>query len=264
MSNNAAIRRRAGTATPNPVSQVQRNFQNNLSSQGNDPRGPPTASQNSSTQGLTLQQVISLIDARLVALEGITKDHSQIVSSIPESNVSEGDTENIESILNEKLEEYFSEFNSRTELLATEISGIKEIVLKLQAYTMDINKTLMEERIHILSDIPRKEVQTSSNRVMEPLFSISNSVAEEDMMENTVKTEVVHLEDLASNNNLDREIYDEEGLLADTTISEDISAAGARQSEEDDSDPQDSQLVNKKRQRAVNNTNNKKTYKLSV
>jgi hypothetical protein len=137
---------------------------------------------------------------------------------------------------------------------------------------MDINKTLMEERIHILSDIPRKEVQTSSNRVMEPLFSISNSIAEEDMAENTVKTEVVHLEDLASNsNNLDREIYDEEGLLADTTISEDISATGgsrqsegARQSEEDDSDPQDSQLVNKKRQRAVNNTNNKKTYKLSV
>jgi hypothetical protein len=264
MSNNAAIRRRAGTATPNPVSQVQRNFQNNLASQNNvpsnDPRGSPSASQNPNTQGLTLQQVISLIDARLVALEGITKEHSQMVRSIPESNESEDQIENIESLLDEKLEEYFSEFNTRTELLATEISGIKEIVLKLQAYTMDINKTLMEERIRILSDIPRKEVQTSSTRG-EPLFSISNSVVEEDMAESTVKTEVVHLEDLASTNNPDRPIYDEEGLLADTTIAEDLSVSeGAKQSEEDDSEVQDNQLVNKKRQRASNNSNNKKTF----
>jgi hypothetical protein len=277
MSNNAAIRRRAGTATPNPVSQVQRNFQNNLASQNNvpsnDPRGSPNAGQNSSTQGLTLQQVISLIDARLVTLESITKDHSQIVNSISESNASgsasseDDHSNNIESLLDEKLEEYFSEFNTRTELLATEISDIKEIVLKLQAYTMDVNKMLMDERTRFFSDTPRMEGQASSTKE-EPLFSISNRVPAADQnitVENTVKTETVHLEDLASTNNVNEVLYDEEGLLADTTISEDLSAAGAKPSEEEeDSEVLDNQLVNKKRQRAANNTNNKKTFKLSV
>ena len=45
------------------------------------------------------------------------------------------------------------EFNNRYELLASEIQNIKDVVLKLQSYTMEVNKTLMEERVRILSDI---------------------------------------------------------------------------------------------------------------
>lgn len=46
-----------------------------------------------------------------------------------------------------------NEMQSRYEILAQEIGELKDIVLKLQVYTMDVNKTLLEERIHILSDL---------------------------------------------------------------------------------------------------------------
>jgi hypothetical protein len=38
-------------------------------------------------------------------------------------------------------------------MLAEEIADLKDIVLKLQSYTMEVNKTLMEDRINILSDV---------------------------------------------------------------------------------------------------------------
>jgi hypothetical protein len=43
--------------------------------------------------------------------------------------------------------------DTRFDILAREIADLKDVVLKLQAYTMDVNKTLLEERIHILSDL---------------------------------------------------------------------------------------------------------------
>ena len=39
-------------------------------------------------------------------------------------------------------------------MLAEEITSIKDIVVKLQSFTMEVNKTLMEERVRILSDVP--------------------------------------------------------------------------------------------------------------
>jgi hypothetical protein len=38
-------------------------------------------------------------------------------------------------------------------MLAGEVENLKDIVLKLQAYTMEVNKTLYEERIQVLSDM---------------------------------------------------------------------------------------------------------------
>jgi predicted metal-dependent hydrolase len=45
------------------------------------------------------------------------------------------------------------ELNERCELLAEEVINLKNIVLNLQSYTMEVNKTLMEERVRILSDV---------------------------------------------------------------------------------------------------------------
>jgi hypothetical protein len=38
-------------------------------------------------------------------------------------------------------------------ILAGEVENLKDIVLKLQSYTMEVNKTLYEERIQVLSDM---------------------------------------------------------------------------------------------------------------
>jgi hypothetical protein len=45
------------------------------------------------------------------------------------------------------------EFNNRFTIFADEISEMKDIVLKLQSYTMEVNKTLMDERIQVFSDL---------------------------------------------------------------------------------------------------------------
>jgi hypothetical protein len=73
------------------------------------------------------------------------------------SSQSDQSSSNISLLENEviktEIENMAVEFNDRYELLATEIQSIKDIVLKLQSYTMEVNKTLMEERVRILSDI---------------------------------------------------------------------------------------------------------------
>lgn len=74
--------------------------------------------------GLTLTQVIGVIDKRLTILES-----SSTITGI--TQVSNDNTE---------------EFETRFEILAEEISNLKQIVLSLQSYTMDVNKMLMEER----------------------------------------------------------------------------------------------------------------------
>jgi len=251
MSNNAAIRRRAGTATPNPVANVQRNFQENLAS--NDPRNfanqPQPQPQGQGT-GLTLQQVISLIDNRLISLETESKKTQDTIQTLqtmaPSASTNNNDgSSDISGMIDAKLEEYFSEFNTRTELLATEITNLKQIVLNLQAYTLEINKTLMEERIQILSDLPKNEFTSSSSEKNLQFFEMSNSKEDASNM-----NEVIEL-DTSLQNDGEPMIYDEEGLLADTTIAQDAEA-------------QDTLLTNKKRQRASNVANNKKSVKVDM
>ena len=52
------------------------------------------------------------------------------------------------------LSEYMTDMDNKFFMLADEITSMKDILIKLQSFTMEVNKTLMEERIRILSDIP--------------------------------------------------------------------------------------------------------------
>ena len=102
--------------------------------------------------GLTLPQVITVIDNRLIALESFVKESKQPAST----SVS---FEDVTSFSNE----FMNEMQTRYEILAQEIGELKDIVLKLQTYTMDVNKTLLEERIHILSDLGENGKEVSKN-----------------------------------------------------------------------------------------------------
>jgi hypothetical protein len=100
----------------------------------------PQPQENTTAQqpsGLTLQQVISLIDSRLVKLEKFMNEKQ------------ETNTDSNESIPYNIIEE----FQQRFLVLAEEINLLKDTVLKLQSYTMDVNRTLLEERINVLSDL---------------------------------------------------------------------------------------------------------------
>lgn len=128
-ANAAARKRRAGGASiQDNVAPVQ-----NLQSQ------TPKA-------GLTLPQVISLVDKRLITLETFMKDSgssTNVLSNVPTTS----------SVSEDAVNQLADEFNSKFEMLAQEVADLKDIVLKLQSFTMEVNKTLFEERIQVLSDM---------------------------------------------------------------------------------------------------------------
>jgi hypothetical protein len=140
MSNSiaAAKKRRAGIQPPNPATPTTQ-------------VGGPT-SQNGAP-ALTLPQVIALVDKRLTKLEDSVKAGSNTNTN---TNTSDATPSNVVS-------EYMEEMDRKFELLAEEITNMKDIVLKLQSFTMDVNKTLMEERVRILSDFQSQDVEVDES-----------------------------------------------------------------------------------------------------
>jgi len=126
---------------PQSVNNMSAN--NNISANNN-----MGANNNITSRGFTIQQIINLLDSRLISLEKKTPDVN--ISEVKSENV---DVESIKNLVNEALTETLSEYDHRFEMLAGEIANIKTALLSLQTYTMEINKTLMQERIQILSEI---------------------------------------------------------------------------------------------------------------
>jgi len=123
-ANAAAIRRRTNNQGPTPTP-TPPNTPTNA-------RPQPTPANNNQT-GLTLKQVISNLDTRISSLETKTPDIN-----------------GIDTVFSPTLME---EFNARFEILANELADIKDIIMKLQTFTMEVNKSMHDERIHILSEV---------------------------------------------------------------------------------------------------------------
>ena len=123
-ANAAAIRRRTNNQGPTPTP-TPPNTPTNA-------RPQPTPANNNQTW-LTLKQVISNLDTRISSLETKTPDIN-----------------GIDTVFSPTLME---EFNARFEILANELADIKDIIMKLQTFTMEVNKSMHDERIHILSEV---------------------------------------------------------------------------------------------------------------
>jgi len=122
--------------TYNPNINIQSQSQPQQSQQS---QSQPQTPQKPMGTGLTLPQVISVIDNRLIHLENFVKENKSVDNaSLPPAEISP---------------EFIEEVQTRFDILAREISDLKDVVLKLQSFTMDVNKSLLEERIHILSDL---------------------------------------------------------------------------------------------------------------
>lgn len=112
---------------------------------GGDPTPPPipqqTQPQSQQTEApkMTIQQAFGIIDARLSALEKATKP----------------DTTNSTVSL-----EYMEEMDAKFLMLAEEITTMKDIVLKLQTFTMEVNQK-MSERLEMTVDTPNITISTS-------------------------------------------------------------------------------------------------------
>jgi hypothetical protein len=130
------------------------------SAPGTNQLGQPNQSAN---VGLTLPQVISLVDRRLITLETFMKESQTARPSETTKSVSFGDEGEIayQGEIPSNLTEVLEEYNSRFDMLAEEIANLKNIVLNLQSYTMDVNKVLMQDRIRILTEEPAMQPVSS-------------------------------------------------------------------------------------------------------
>jgi hypothetical protein len=135
-ANAAARKRRAGGASisgmPEPVAQQT------------SPAGA----------GLTLPQVIALVDKRLVTLETFMRDTKIVV---PAPAPAQTQAHALAPAIDDEM---LDEINTKFDLLAGEVAELKDMLVKLQSYTMEVNKKLFDERIQLLSDVKDTDTMT--------------------------------------------------------------------------------------------------------
>jgi hypothetical protein len=131
----AAARKRRGVAIQEPPSVMQTQ----------PPAQPPA--------GLTLPQVIALVDTRLIKLEKFMKDTLETGLPVADSERSVSFAQDAVTGEETSVAEVLQEYENRFMLLAEEIGQLKDTLMKLQTYTMDVNKMLLEERVNVLSDL---------------------------------------------------------------------------------------------------------------
>ena len=203
----AAKRRRAGNVvssqlfkpTSAPIeNSIQRRTGQNVPVQTQTPLQPtpqnvqsqstPVSSmqQANSQRPMSLQQVISVFDKRLLHIESIIANDQQSLNQSAPVNQPSINNEQVQEIIQHYMNQQTSEFDHRYQMLATEIANLKQIVLKLQSYTLDVNKSLIEERIQILSDMKASVVIQPEDtlNLKEDMEELSQTVQEDDSEQN--------------------------------------------------------------------------------
>jgi hypothetical protein len=146
----AARKRRAGiqsAPTMGPPPSLQNNPVGQSAQQNGAPGAPPQ-------NGLTLQQVINVINGRLLTLENAEKERKEREAGSPapsafSANAPAADTPLQDDEVEIPIGEILSDYNQRFEILTQELADLKNLILKLQSYTMDVNRTLLEDRFVI-------------------------------------------------------------------------------------------------------------------
>ena len=152
----SARRRRAGPETVAPTPGVRQTVP-----QPSFP-GSNQSQQANMAPGLTLPQVIALVDKRLNSLEMFMHNSN---SQIYPNQSNEEETNEAMTQLKAVTDEY----NARFDIIADELTLLKDTVLKLQTFTMEVNKSLMQDRIRILSNEPNSD----NSPLEESLYSAS-------------------------------------------------------------------------------------------
>ena len=150
--------------------------------QNSIPPPPPqqnTQQPNQKASGITLPQVIQLVDIRLTKLEQTVIE----LKTTPNSSVTKEVHFQIENtddfVKTYEWKESIHEFEKRFEMLVEEIMNLKNIVLNLQSYTMDVNKLLMEERSRFFEELEKKEKNkqiTTEELQIQQFHDISNEI----------------------------------------------------------------------------------------
>jgi hypothetical protein len=139
----------------------------------------PTAQVQAQRNMMTIPQVLKLLDSRIVKLE----------KNVP--TVQETSSEVVDSFSEEKskIQEVLQEYDERFQVVVDEMQQIKDMVLKLQSYTMEVNKTLLEERMEYMKGVtPETETITMKEAAVTTpeIVSTSDDDEEDDEVANTM------------------------------------------------------------------------------
>lgn len=196
---------------------------------------------------MSLQQVISVFDKRLLHIEGHILKNGGLNSEPSQVNnaVVTKDMESLKESIRENLDGQFSEFDHRYQVLANEIANLKQIVLKLQSYSLEINKSLMDERSEILS-----KLNNVQEKVEETIDASTNTIEEEninfDISSSDVKQEFIeNANDISEEEVVDQQIAElkEDDNVVEAIVEEAIEqiANSEEQEEEDEDDKEEKQ-----------------------
>lgn len=165
----AAKKRRANISQPTP----------NVVSGSYQPASATQAQTQAQRNMMTIPQVLKLLDSRIVKLEKNTPV------------VQETRAEFVDSFSEEKgkIHEVLQEYDERFQVVVDEMQQIKDMVLKLQSYTMEVNKTLLEERMEYMKGVTQ-ETETITMKeaaVTTPeIISTSDDDEEDEEVTNTM------------------------------------------------------------------------------
>ena len=158
----AAKKRRANVATELNTPPISRDLTTNKQNVGN---------------GLTMQQIITTFNSRITKLE-------------EKSNTDYNNDDD------DKLPVSSDEIDTRFHILVHEIGELKDMVIKLQSFTMQVNKTLFDERIKLLSldsasiDINNDTMTDLNNMKLQTLVNQSNEELENTIIPSDDENEV--------------------------------------------------------------------------
>ena len=112
---------------------------------------------------MSLPQLINSMETRIKALEE-SKPNQDIDSQTTNQEIS-FDVTNPDTGVTKKMTigDYMTDMDKKFFMLAEELTNMKDVVMKLQSFTMEVNKVLHEERIRILSEIPEKVTIVDDN-----------------------------------------------------------------------------------------------------
>ena len=130
----AAKKRRANIQEPPRVQQ-------SMPSQQAQAANPPIGT------GLTLPQVIQIVDNRLIILEKFMAETKNSTNNVSMSFDEKPNNEH--GMTPVDISDVIEEFDGRYNMLVEEIANLKNIVLSLQSYTMEVNKTLLSEKLKL-------------------------------------------------------------------------------------------------------------------
>jgi len=144
---------------------------------------PPTpiqqpVAQSPPPQRMTPQQYLAILESKIIALEktvGASKPSLQIEVNTPEG------TKQLE------FSEYIADLDQKFMVLAEEISSLKDNMLKLQSFTMNVNEKLFE-RMQSSEPTIEQTVTMNTSSIIEPV--VEESVLEEEpVVEDELVTE---------------------------------------------------------------------------